>query len=214
MSAPAIKICGLTTPETLAATIAARADYAGFNFCPVSPRFLALDQARALARQAEGRIVRVGVFLDPGDAELAETLQAAALDAIQLHGSESSERVAEVRLRHGLPVWKVISVAARGDLDQAERYRDAADRLLLDAKTPKGAEMPGGMGLRFDWTLLCGWQAPLPWGLAGGLDPANVAEAISLTAAPLVDVSSGVEVAKGIKDPALITRFCDAARAA
>jgi phosphoribosylanthranilate isomerase len=212
MSAPAIKICGLTTPETLEATIAARADYAGFNFCPVSPRFLALDQARALTRQAEGRIVRVGVFLDPGDAELAECVKAAGLDAIQLHGSESPERVAEVRLRHGLPVWKVISIAARGDLERAGRYREAVDRLLLDAKTPRGAEMPGGMGVRFDWSLLRGWQAPLPWGLAGGLDPANVAEAVALTAAPLVDVSSGIEASKGIKDPALIARFCEAAR--
>ncbi len=213
MPAPLIKICGLTTPDTLEAAIAARADYAGFNFHLPSPRYAAPQIALALTRQAAARIKRVGLFVDAADPALAAALGSGGLDVLQLHGAESPARVAELRARFGLPVWKVISVASHADLARAADYVGAADFVLLDAKTPPGT-LPGGMGLKFDWALLNGWKALLPWGLAGGLTPQNVRAAISLTGAPLIDTASGVESAPGVKDPALIAAFCQAARTA
>ena len=213
MPAPAIKICGISTPETLAAVMAARAGFVGFNFHPASPRFVSSSQAQALGAQAAGRVKRVGLFVDAKDAAISDAVGAGALDALQLHGAESVARAAELRATFGLPVWKVISVASRADLERAETYIGAADFVLLDAKTPAGS-LPGGMGLKFDWTLLLGWKATLPWGLAGGLTPDNVAEAIARTGAPLVDTASGVESAPGIKDSGLIAAFCAAVRAA
>ena len=212
MPSPAIKICGIKTAETLAAVIAGRADYVGFNFFARSPRSVSLEQVKSLAAQAAGRVSRVGLFVDDDDAAITAAIGAAQLDVLQLHGSESPARAAELRARYGLPVWKVISVARRDDLARAGDYAGAADVLLLDAKTPTGA-LPGGMGLAFDWALLNGWKAPLPWGLAGGLTPANVGAAIALTGAPLVDTASGVETAPGVKDVALIAGFCAAVRA-
>lgn len=211
MPAPAIKICGLTTPETLDAAITARAEWFGLMLVERSPRFAALGVAAELGRRAAGRIGRVGVFVDADEATIAEAVAAAGLDVLQLHGSESPQRCAELSARHALPVWKVLSIAARADLDRAAAYAGAADLVLLDAKTPKGT-LPGGLGLTFDWNLLAGWQAPLPWGLAGGLNPGNVAEAARQTGAQLIDASSGLETAPGIKDPALIAAFCAAAR--
>lgn len=208
-----IKICGINSTGSLEAAIAARASHAGFNFFPPSPRFAGPDLAAQLSQQAAGRIVRVGVFVDADDAFLAQTLAASPLDALQFHGVESPERVAQAKAHFGLPVWKVLSVSAREDLPRAQNYAGAADFLLLDAKTPKGT-LPGGMGLSFDWNLLNGWQSPLPWGLAGGLSPSNVAEAVRRTQAPLVDTASGVESAPGVKDAGLIAAFCQAARAA
>lgn len=208
-----IKICGINSTGSLEAAIAARASHAGFNFFPPSPRFAGPDLAAQLSQQAAGRIVRVGVFVDADDAFLAQTLAASPLDALQFHGAESPERVAQAKAQFGLPVWKVLSVSAREDLPRAQNYAGAADFLLLDAKTPKGT-LPGGMGLSFDWNLLNGWQSPLPWGLAGGLSPSNVAEAVRRTQAPLVDTASGVESAPGVKDAGLIAAFCQAARAA
>ncbi|PKB24961.1 phosphoribosylanthranilate isomerase [Novosphingobium kunmingense] len=211
MPAPRIKICGVTQAATLHACIAARADYVGFNFCPPSPRFLSLPAARDLGAQANGRITRVGLFVDADPATIAEAVEAAGLDAIQLHGSEAPQTVAALKARHGLPVWKVISVSGAADLAPAARYAQAADLVLLDAKTPKGA-LAGGLGLKFDWTLLAAWRPSGPWGLAGGLNPANVAEAVRVTGAPLVDTASGVETAPGVKDMDLIAAFCQAAR--
>lgn len=208
-----IKICGINSSDSLGAVIAARASHVGFNFFPPSPRFAAPDLAATLSRQAADRIVRVGVFVDADDAFLAEILAAAPLDALQFHGKEIPERVAQAKARFGLPVWKVLSVSARDDLTRAAAYAGAADFLLLDAKTPKGT-LPGGMGLSFDWNLLSGWKSPLPWGLAGGLSPANVAEAVRQTGAPLVDTASGVESAPGVKDADLIAAFCAAAASA
>jgi phosphoribosylanthranilate isomerase len=208
---PQIKICGITTMPALDAAIAARASHVGFNFYPPSPRYISPALAGELSRRAEGHVTRVGVFVDAADALLAEVLAAAPLDALQFHGSESPERVAQARAQFGLPVWRVLSVSARGDLAKAQAYADAADFLLLDAKTPKGT-LPGGMGLSFVWGLLSGWKAPLPWGLAGGLSPRNVADAVRQTCAPLVDTASGVERAPGIKDADLIAAFCKAAR--
>lgn len=212
MPAPAIKICGVTTPDTLEAAIKARADYVGFNFFPPSPRFLTAKAAIPLAQLADGQITKVGVFVDVSDSGIADAVAAAQLDVIQLHGQETPARAAQVRAWSGRPVWKVSSVATAADVERAAAYVGAADLILFDAKTPKGT-LPGGMGLAFDWSLLTTWRNRAPWGLAGGLSPANVAEAVRLTGAPLVDTSSGVESAPGVKDAALIAAFCTAARA-
>lgn len=212
MPAPSIKLCGLNTAESLDAALKARADYIGFNFFPPSPRYVGLADAAALGAQAEGHTIRVGVFVDADDATLSETVAAAKLDVLQLHGTETPERAAQVKARFGLPVWKVLSVAGADDVQRAHAYASAADFILFDAKTPKGT-LPGGMGLAFDWSLVAGWKGPLAWGLAGGLTPANVAEAARITGAPLVDTSSGIESAPGVKDAGRIAEFCRAARA-
>jgi phosphoribosylanthranilate isomerase len=211
MAAPKIKICGVTTTAAIDAAVAARADYIGFNFHPPSPRFLSPGEAAALAERVQGRASTVGVFVDADDAAIAEAVASGRLDAIQLHGSETPERAAQVKARFGLPVWKVLSVATADDVARAQAYSDAADFILFDAKTPRGA-MPGGMGLTFDWSLLAAYRGPLPWGLAGGLTPVNVADAVRETATPMVDTSSGVESAPGVKDVDLIAAFCRAAR--
>lgn len=212
MPAPSIKICGITTSDALDAAIRARATHVGFNFFPPSPRFLAHADAPALAAQAEGRLARVGVFVDADDAFIADAVNAARLDAIQLHGKETPERAAQVRARFGKPVWKVISVASAADIARADSFADVADFLLFDAKTPKDAALPGGLGLVFDWNLMRGYRGALPWGLAGGLSPSNVAEALRGTGTALVDVSSGVENAPGVKDADRIRTFCFNAR--
>lgn len=211
MSKPAIKICGVTTPAALDAAIAARAEHVGFNFYPPSPRFLSAADAAQLGPRAAGRIGKVGVFVDADDAAIAEAIAAAGLDALQLHGSETPARAAQIGMQFGLPVWKALAVASRDDVARADVYAGAADLVLFDAKTPKGAALTGGMGLSFDWSLVAGWKGPIAWGLAGGLTPDNVAEAARLTGAPLVDTSSGVESAPGIKDVDKIAAFCKAA---
>ncbi len=213
MPTPAIKICGISTPEALDAAIAARADYAGFVFFAKSPRNVTPVQAAALSQRAEGHIARVGLFVDADDATIGEALAAARLDVLQLHGQETPERAAQLQSRHGVKVWKALSIATAQDVARAATYAGAADMVLFDAKTPKGT-LPGGMGLSFDWTLVANWSGPLAWGLAGGLSPDNVAEAIRRTAAPLVDTSSGVESAPGIKDPDRIAALCRAVRLA
>ena len=214
MPAPHIKICGLTTPAAVDAAIAARADYIGLVSFPRSPRHLGAADAARLADRAKGRAKVVGLFVDPADSLLGELVAAAKLDVIQLHGEEDPARVAAVRAAFGLPVWKALPVATKADVECAQAYAGAADLVLFDAKAPKGAAMPGGLGLVFDWTLLAAHKGPLAWGLAGGLSPANVAQAVRATQAPLVDVSSGVESAPGVKDESLIAEFCKAARAA
>jgi phosphoribosylanthranilate isomerase len=206
------KICGLSTPETLDAAIRHGASHVGFVFFAKSPRNLDPDQAAALIRHAPAHVGKVGVFVDPDDALLARAI-AAGLDAVQLHGSESPERVAALRSRHKVEVWKAVPVKTRADLAAARGFRGAADRILYDAKTPKGADLPGGLGLRFDWTLLDGFDHPLPWALSGGLDAGNVAEAVGVTGARLVDVSSGVESAPGVKDVGRIAAFLKAVNA-
>ncbi len=213
MSSPAIKICGINTPASLDAAIKARADHVGFVFFPKSPRHVALDDAVALGARADGRIGKVGLFVDADDTVLGEAVSAAKLTALQLHGAETPEHAAQLRARFGLPVWKAISVTGPHDVARALTYTGAADLILFDAKTPAGT-LPGGMGLSFDWSLIAHWKGPLAWGLAGGLAPGNVAEAIRLTGTPLVDTSSGVESAPGVKDEALIASFCNTVRAA
>lgn len=213
MPAPAIKICGISTPGALEAAIRARAAYAGFVFFAKSPRHVTPAQAAELGARAQGRIARIGLFVDADDAAIAEAVTAAGLDGLQLHGQESPERAAQLRARFGLPVWKALSIASAEDAARAHAYAGAVDLVLFDAKTPKGA-LPGGMGLSFDWSLIAHWKGSVAWGLAGGLTPENVAEAVRQTGAPLVDTSSGVESAPGVKDPALIEQFFRAVRAA
>ncbi len=212
MTGPAIKICGIASPAALDAVIAARADHAGLVFFPPSPRNVTLADAAALGARAAGRIGRVGLFVDADDALLADAVSAASLDAIQLHGKETPQRAADLRSRFGIPVWKALSIASADDVARAAAYVGAVDLVLFDAKTPKGT-LPGGMGLSFDWSLLTAWKAPCAWGLAGGLSADNVAEAVRLTGAPLVDASSGVESAPGVKDAGKIAAFCAAVRA-
>ena len=211
MSGPMIKICGIGTPATLDAAIEARADYVGLVFYPPSPRYLTLPDAAELAARATGRIAKVGLLVDASDGLVADAVSAAKLEALQLHGCESPQRAAELRARFGVPVWKVLAVASPADIARADAYAGAADLILFDAKTPKGA-LPGGMGLVFDWSLLGAYRGELPWGLAGGLTSDNVAGAVRVTGAPLVDTSSGVESAPGVKDVDKIAAFCKAAR--
>ncbi|EQB06857.1 N-(5'-phosphoribosyl)anthranilate isomerase [Sphingobium quisquiliarum P25] len=212
MSRLAIKICGLSTPDTVGAAIKAGASHLGFVHFPKSPRHVEAGQIRALAAQVPAHIDRVAVLVDPADDILTQLIATNSLTALQLHGRESPERAAAIRQRFNLPVWKAISVKTRADIDAAKAYSGAADLLLFDAKTPDGAALPGGMGLRFDWTLLRGVPISLPWGLSGGLGIDNVAEAIRITGAPMIDVSSGVESAPGIKSVDKIMAFCKAAQ--
>jgi len=207
----AIKICGLSTPDTVGAAMRAEATHLGFVHFSKSPRHVEADQLRALAAPVPPHIGRVAVVVDPTDEMLAELAATNALTAFQLHGKESPERAAAIRARFNLPVWKAISVKTRADIDAAKAYADAVDLILFDAKTPDGAALPGGMGLRFDWTLLRGAPLSAPWGLSGGLGIDNVAQAIRVTGAPLVDVSSGVESTPGIKSVDKIMAFCNAA---
>jgi phosphoribosylanthranilate isomerase len=206
-----VKICGLSTRETVDAAVGAGASHLGFVFFPPSPRNVAPDAARALGRDLPGRVVRVGVFVDPDD-ELLDRA-APAIDAIQLHGDAGSARVAAVRARHGLPVWRATGVASRDDI-RAAVAAGGADRLLFDAKAPRGSALPGGNGVRFDWRLLDGVAVRGPWGLSGGLDAATVGDAVRQARPPLVDVSSGVEDAPGVKSVDKIKAFIAAARAA
>lgn len=206
-----IKICGLTSAAGIEAAIAGRAEYAGLMFYPPSPRHLSFARAAEMARIAGNAIGRVGVFVDPSDDLLREAIAAGRLDALQLHRATAARR-AEVRSRFGLPVWAVVEVSRSADL-AARHHLEACDRVIYDAKTPAGA-LPGGMGLAFDWSMLTGLGHATPWGLAGGLSPANVAEAIRTTGAPLVDASSGLESAPGVKEPDKIRAFITAARAA
>lgn len=210
MSRLAIKICGLSTADTVGAAVRAGASHIGFVHFPKSPRHVDTGQIRALATIAPAHVERVGVVVDPTDEMLDELVATGALTALQLHGKESAQRAAAIRHRSGLSVWKAISVKTRADIDAASAYTGAVDRLLFDAKTPDGAALPGGMGLRFDWTLLRGVAVPGPWGLSGGLSADNVAEAVRITGAPLIDVSSGVESPPGIKDMDKIITFCKA----
>lgn len=209
-----VKICGLTRPEDVAAVASAGARYAGFVFFPKSPRNLSVAVARELALLAPVGLAKVALVVNPSDAFLDEMTGDVPLDMIQLHGSESPERVAEVRARWGLPVMKAVGVADADDLDKLTVYQQVADQILVDAKPPKGADLPGGNGLAFDWRLIAGRRWSRPWMLAGGLTPDNVARAVAMTGAAQVDVSSGVESAPGVKDAGLIARFVAAAQAA
>ncbi|MBB5723745.1 phosphoribosylanthranilate isomerase [Loktanella ponticola] len=206
-----VKICGLRDQSMLDAAVAAGAHYVGLVFFPKSPRNVSIAQAAPLAQATPMGVAKVGLLVNPDNALLDAVLAEVPLDILQLHGKETPDRVAEIRTRYRLPVMKAVGVADASDLPALDDYAQVADMLLVDAKAPKTAELPGGNGLSFDWTLIANRRWPTPWMLAGGLTPGNVAEAIALTKAPQVDVSSGVETAPGEKSAELIAAFVKAA---
>ncbi|MCC6002658.1 MAG: phosphoribosylanthranilate isomerase [Pararhodobacter sp.] len=208
-----IKVCGLTAPDDMDVLARAGVAYAGLNFYPPSPRALSVSQARAIALAAPAGLARVGLFVNADDALIDAVLADVPLDFLQLHGNESPARLAALRARHGLPLIRAVGVAGPSDLPALDRFAQVADMLLVDAKPAPDAALPGGNGLAFDWRLIAGRRWPVPWLLAGGLTPRNVAEAIRLTGARQLDVSSGVESAPGTKDAGLIAAFVAAAQA-
>lgn len=212
MAAPRVRVkfCGLTRPADVEAAAKAGAAYVGFVFFPKSPRHLTPEQARALALAVPPGIAKVALTVDMDDAGIDAILDSVPVDLLQLHGRETPERVAAVKARTGLPVMKAVGVAGPEDLATLDSFTRVADQILVDAKAPKGAALPGGNGIAFDWRLIAGRRWPLPWMLAGGLTPDNVAEAVRLTGARQVDVSSGVESAPGVKDPARMAAFAAA----
>lgn len=209
-----VKICGLSDPESVEAALSGGADLLGFVFYPKSPRYVTPEEAAKLTRYAGERALRVGLFVDPSDDLLASIVAAAPLEMLQLHGQETPARVAEIRERFGHPVMKALPIAEESDLEAAQAYLPVADRLLFDAKPPKGMKdaLPGGNALAFDWKLLAGRDWPRPWMLAGGLTPENLAEAVKTSGARRVDVSSGVESKPGKKDPARIKALLQLAK--
>lgn len=209
-----VKICGISTPEAMTVAVEGGAAFVGLVFYPPSPRAVAPAEAAPLAALVPEGVVKTGLLVDADDGTIAEILKAVPLDLLQLHGSESPERITEIKDRFGLPVMKAVKLRQPGDLEAVEPYLAAADRLLFDAKPPEDMEnaLPGGNALSFDWTILAGTRWPLPWMLAGGLTPENVARAVETTGAVAVDVSSGVEDAPGRKNPAKIKAFLEACR--
>ncbi|SFI62209.1 phosphoribosylanthranilate isomerase [Jannaschia pohangensis] len=209
-----VKICGLRTVADVEAVARAGAAYMGLVFFPKSPRNVTLDQARDLALAAPMGLAKVALVVNPDDAMLDALMAAVPLDMIQLHGSETPDRLAQVRARTGLPVMKAVGLRDADDLATLDAFDGVADQVLVDAKPHGGTELPGGNGVGFDWSLIAGRSWKGPWMLAGGLTADNVAEAIRLTGARQVDLSSGVESSPGVKDAAMIAAFCDAVRAA
>ena len=208
-----VKICGLATVDDVRGCADAGANYMGLVFFEKSPRNITIPAARELALAAPLGLAKVALVVNPSDAELDAITGTVPLDMLQLHGRETPERVAEVKARYGLPVMKAVGIADGDDLPKLESYFGVADQILVDAKPPKGGELPGGNGLSFDWRLIAGRRWPCPWMLAGGLTPENVAEAVKMTGAKQVDVSSGVEDAPGQKNAELIQKFVQSSRA-
>jgi phosphoribosylanthranilate isomerase len=208
-----VKICGLSTSETLDVALQAGADMVGFVFFPASPRHISLETARELGKQAKGCALKVALTVDADDATLANIVETLRPDMLQLHGGESVARLRDIKQTFGLPVMKAIPVESPADLAALPGYAAIADRILFDARAPKGATRPGGLGAVFDWHLLEKLDLTLPFMVSGGLNAANVADAIRITRAGGVDVSSSVERAPGVKDPELIQAFIRAARA-
>jgi phosphoribosylanthranilate isomerase len=207
-----VKICGIKTSDSLKAAVDAGASYIGFNFFEKSPRYLSLSAAKDLLLEVPAGVCKVGLWVNPTNEELDALLQVAPIDMIQLHGSETVERIKEIKSKYGLPVMKVVGVSDESDLSQLDAYQRVADQILLDAKPPKGAVLPGGNGLAFDWNLIAGRRWAVPWMLAGGLTVHNVADAVKQTGVKQVDVSSGVESAPGVKSDDLIEQFIVAAQ--
>lgn len=208
-----VKICGLTSEEAIDAALEQGADMTGFVFYPRSPRHLSMNDAARFAHRVGGRARRVLLLVDPDEALLGTAMKLIDPDIIQLHGQEPPERVAAIRERTGRPIMKAIGVAEASDLGAVARYEPVSDYLLFDAKPGSEAKRPGGNGATFDWGLLRGLEVAKPWLLAGGLDPENVSDALALTGAPGVDVSSGVEASRGVKDPDKIAAFIGKVRA-
>lgn len=209
-----VKICGLNDAAGFDAAVAHGADLLGFVFFPQSPRHVTPEQAAALSARHPGGPLRVALVVDADDATLGGIVAVLRPDLLQLHGEETPSRCAAIRARFGLPVMKALGIAGPGDFALLDAYAPAVDRFLLDAKPPPGATLPGGNAAPFDWRLLAGRTIPRPWLLAGGLDAGNVEEALRVSGAPGVDVSSGVERARGVKDPARIAAFIAAAHRA
>lgn len=209
-----IKICGLKTDGAMAAALAGGASHVGFIFFAKSPRYLEPTEAGRLREAARGKAKAVAVTVDASDAFLDEIVATMQPDMLQLHGSETPERVAEVKARYGLPVMKALSVSQAADLERIKPFIGIADHFLFDAKPPKGSELPGGNGVAYDWRILTGLDAGVDYMLSGGLNAANVGDALRLANPPGIDISSGVESAPGVKDPALIEQFFRAVRAA
>ena len=207
-----IKICGLKTAEAVDAALDGGASHLGFNFFSKSPRYIAPEEAGDLRLAARGRAEAVAIIVDADNALLDEIVMAMAPDMLQLHGRETPERVAAVRERYSLPVMKALAISEAADLDKAKLYADVADRLLFDAKPPKGSELPGGNGVAFDWQLLAALDADIDYMLSGGLNAANIGDALRLANPPGIDISSGVESAPGVKDAGLIESFFRAVR--
>jgi len=209
-----IKICGLKTDEALAAALAGGASHVGFIFFAKSPRYVDPAEAGRLRQAARGKASAVAVTVDAGDAFLDEMVAKMSPDMLQLHGSETPERVVEVKARYGLPVMKALSLSEAADIERIKPFIGIADRFLFDAKPPKGSELPGGNGVAFDWRILAGLDAGVDYMLSGGLNAANIGDALQLANPPGIDISSGVESAPGVKEPALIEQFFRAVRAA
>lgn len=202
-----VKFCGLTRAEDVTAAVEAGAAYVGFVFFPKSPRNVTPTTARALALGVPPGVAKVALTVDADDAQLDAIVDAVPLDMLQLHGHESPDRVSQVRARYGLPVMKAVGLSGPEDVPELDRYLGVADQILVDAKPPNGADLPGGNGLAFDWRLIAGRRWPVPWMLAGGLTPDNAALAVQMTGARQLDVSSGVESAPGIKSADLMRQF-------
>ncbi|MBZ9723949.1 phosphoribosylanthranilate isomerase [Mesorhizobium sp. B2-4-18] len=209
-----IKICGLKTDQAMAAALAGGASHVGFIFFPKSPRYVEPAEAGRLREAARGKALAIAVTVDARDAFLDEIVEKLQPDMLQLHGSETPERVAELKARHGLPVMKALPLSEAADLERIKPFVGIADRFLFDAKPPKGSELPGGNGVAFDWRILAGLDAGIDYMLSGGLNAANIGDALRLANPPAIDISSGVESAPGVKDPALIEQFFRAVRAA
>ena len=206
-----VKICGIRDPEVLESAVEGGAAAVGFAFVAGSPREVSPEQAARLAPHAPPAVLKVGLFVDAGDEAIGRAAEAAGLDALQLHGRETPERAADVRRRFGLDVWKAVPVSGPADVSAAFAFEGAADRLLFDSRPPAGARLPGGNAVFFDWALLAAPLPNLPWLLSGGLTAGNLEEAVSVSGARAVDVSSGVERSRGVKDPALVRAFLEKA---
>lgn len=209
-----VKICGVTTPEAAAAVSKAGARLVGLNFYAKSQRAVTPEQGARVAEALAPGIVKVGLFVDPDDAEVEAAMKALPLDMLQLHGEETPERVAALKARFERPVMKVLKIARKQDLDQVKAYAGVADRFLFDARPPKDRKdaLPGGNAVAFDWRILAGQRFPKPWMLAGGLKPENLRQAVEISGATAVDTASGVESAPGVKDPERIRAFMELAR--
>jgi phosphoribosylanthranilate isomerase len=207
-----VKICGVRTPAIVNTAAEAGADYVGLVLFPGSPRYVEVEEARVLAAIGKGKVGAVAVLVDPDDALIDKVVARVRPDLLQLHGSEAPDRVAAIRARAGLPVMKAVAIESAADVTEARAYAASADQILFDAKASPGAALPGGNGIAFDWLALKGFAAP--FALSGGLTPETVGEAVRITGAALVDVSSGVERAPGDKDPELVRRFIQAAKSA
>lgn len=208
-----VKICGLSTPETVEVALDAGAEMVGFVFFPASPRHVSLTTARQLAGVVKGRALKVALSVNADDALIENSIETIRPDILQLHGDESIARIRDLKQKFRLPVMKALPIAEASDLTKAPGYAAVVDRILFDARAPKDATRPGGLGAVFDWTLLSGLNLAVPYMVSGGLTAANVAEALRITGAGGVDISSGVESAPGVKDPDMIREFIRAARA-